>query len=79
MKAEFQDVYDTAERALPLVPICSNPIMFAQDLCHSRIEYLRNAIDVNRKDRAKRFLQSAIRNSQLKISFSGSAGLELYK
>ncbi len=45
--------------------------MFAQDLCPSRIEYLRNAIDVNRKDKAKRFLQSVIRNPQSKISFSG--------
>ncbi len=41
--------------------------MFAQDLCPNRIEYLRNAIDVNRKDRAKRFLQSAIRNPQSAI------------
>jgi hypothetical protein len=27
--------------------------MFAHDLCHSQIEYLSNAIDFNRKDRAK--------------------------
>ena len=27
--------------------------MFAHDLCHSQIEYFRNAIDFNRKDRAK--------------------------
>ena len=36
-----------------LVPIYSNPIMFAKDLCHSQIEYFRNAIDLNWKDRAK--------------------------
>jgi len=24
--------------------------MFAHDLCHSQIEYFRNAIDLNRKD-----------------------------
>ena len=54
-----------------LVPICSNHIMFAQDLCPSRIEYLRKAIGVNTKDRAKRFLQFAIQNSQSKISFAG--------
>jgi hypothetical protein len=28
--------------------------MFAHDLCHSRIEHLRNSIDFNRKDRATR-------------------------
>jgi hypothetical protein len=27
--------------------------MFAQDLCHSQIEYLSNSIDLNWKDRAK--------------------------
>jgi len=27
--------------------------MFAHDLCHSQIEYLRDSIDFNRKDRAK--------------------------
>ena len=57
--------------------------MFAQDLCHSRIEYLRNAIDVNRKDRASRLRHSSLAttaesdssNPQSKISFSGFAGL----
>ena len=33
--------------SLILVPIYSNPIMFAKDLCHSQIEYFRNAIDLN--------------------------------
>ena len=28
-----------------LVPICSNRIMVAHDLCHSQIEYLRNSIN----------------------------------
>ena len=28
--------------------------MFAHDLCHSHIEYLRNSINFNRKDRATR-------------------------
>jgi hypothetical protein len=28
--------------------------MFAHDLCHNQIEYFRNAIDINRKDRATR-------------------------
>jgi hypothetical protein len=37
-----------------LVPIYSNHIMFAHDLCHSHIEYFRNDIDFNRKDRATR-------------------------
>ena len=36
-----------------LVSIYWNPIMFAQDLCHSQIEYLSNSIDLNLKDRAK--------------------------
>jgi hypothetical protein len=26
--------------------------MFAHDLCHSQVEYFRNAIDLDRKDRA---------------------------
>ena len=30
----------------------SNPILFAQNLCHSRIEYSSNAIDLCRKNRA---------------------------
>ena len=28
--------------------------MFAHDLCHSQVEYLRSSIDFNRKDRATR-------------------------
>jgi len=34
--------------------------MFAHDLCHSQIEYFRNAVDLNRKDRAKRYHKSSI-------------------
>jgi hypothetical protein len=39
----------SSERSLgkSLVPIYGNHIMFAHDLCHSRIEYFRNAIDLN--------------------------------
>jgi len=63
--------------------------MFAHDLCHSQIEYLSNAIDFNRKDRAKpparrgcsayasesdtTNLQSSIFNLQ----FPGNAGFSL--
>ncbi len=39
--------------------------MFAKDLCHSQIEYFRNAIDLDRKDRAKRYHKSSIFNSGL--------------
>ncbi len=45
--------------------------MFAQDLWHSQIEYLSNSIDLNRKDRAKRYHKSSIFNS-------GFAGLGIY-
>ena len=41
--------------------------MFAHDLCHSQIEYLSNAIDLNRKDRAKRYHKSSIFNRQYSI------------
>jgi hypothetical protein len=41
--------------------------MFAHDLCHSQIEYLSNAIDLNRKDRAKRYHKSSIFNLQYSI------------
>jgi hypothetical protein len=41
--------------------------MFAHDLCHSRIEYLSNSIDLNRKDRAKRYHKSSIFNRQYSI------------
>jgi len=41
--------------------------MFAHDLCHSRIEYLRYSIDFNRKDRAKRYHKSSIINRQSSI------------
>jgi hypothetical protein len=41
--------------------------MFAHDLCHSQIEYFRNAIDPNRKDRAKRNHKSSIFNRQSSI------------
>ena len=50
-----------------LVPIYWNHIMFAHDLCDSRIEYFRNAIDLNRKDRAKRYHKSSIFNRQYSI------------
>ncbi len=33
--------------------------MFAHDLCYSRIEYLRNSTDFNRKDRATRGAHAA--------------------
>jgi len=41
--------------------------MFAQDLCHSQIEYLFNSIDLNKKDRAKRNHKSSIFNFQFSI------------
>jgi hypothetical protein len=41
--------------------------MFAHDLCHSQVEYFRNAIDFNRKDRAKRYHKSSIFNLQSSI------------
>jgi len=41
--------------------------MFAHDLCHSQIEYLRTAIDLNKKDRAKRFNKYSIFNLQSSI------------
>ena len=50
-----------------LVPIYWNHIMFAHDLCQSQIEYVRNAIDLNRKDRAKRYHKSSIFNRQYSI------------
>ena len=37
------------------VPISLNHIMFAHYLRDSKIEYLKNSIDFNRKDRAKRY------------------------
>ena len=43
-----------------------NHIMFAHDLYHCRIEYFRNAIDLNWKDRAKRYNKSSIFNSPIK-------------
>jgi NodT family efflux transporter outer membrane factor (OMF) lipoprotein len=39
--------------------------MFAHQLCHSQIEYLSNSIDLNRKDRTKRYHKSSIFNSGL--------------
>ncbi|CAB1081049.1 hypothetical protein D1AOALGA4SA_8713 [Olavius algarvensis Delta 1 endosymbiont] len=45
-----------------------NHIMFAQDLCHCRIEYFWNAIDLNLKDRAKRYNKSSIFNLQFSIT-----------
>jgi hypothetical protein len=41
--------------------------MFAHDLCHSRIEYFKNVIDLDRKDRAKRYHKSSIVNLQSSI------------
>jgi hypothetical protein len=38
--------------------------MFAHDLCHSQIEYFRNAIDLDRKDRAKRYHKASFFNRQ---------------
>ena len=38
---------------ISLVSIYWNPIMFAQNLCHSQIGYFSNSIDLNWKDRAK--------------------------
>jgi hypothetical protein len=39
----------------------------AHDLCHSRIGYFRNAIDLDREDRAKRYHKSSIFNLQSSI------------
>jgi len=41
--------------------------MFAHDLFHSQIEYLRNSIDFYRKDRAKRYHKLSIFNRQYSI------------
>jgi hypothetical protein len=41
--------------------------MFANDLCHSQIEYLSNFIGLNRKDRVKRYHKSSIFNRQYSI------------
>jgi hypothetical protein len=49
--------------------------MFAHDLCHSQIEYFRNDIDFNRKDRAKRYHKSSIFN--LKYSIPACPGWAL--
>ncbi|CAB1071709.1 hypothetical protein D1AOALGA4SA_1335 [Olavius algarvensis Delta 1 endosymbiont] len=52
---------------LVLVSIFQNHNMFAQDLCYCRIEYFWNAIDLNLKDRAKRYNKSSIFNLQSSI------------
>ncbi len=56
--------------------------MFAHDLCHSRVEYFRNSIDFNRKDRATRGASACaaraipqIFNLQSSIFNSGLPGL----
>jgi len=49
--------------------------MFSHDLCHSQIEYLRTAIDLNKKDRAKRFNKYSIFNLQFSIPASPGWGL----
>jgi len=41
--------------------------MFAHDLRHSQIKYLSNSVDLNRKDRAKRYHKSSIFNRQYSI------------
>jgi hypothetical protein len=41
--------------------------MFAHDLCPSQIGYFRNAIVLDRKDRAKRYHKSSIFNRQSSI------------
>jgi hypothetical protein len=46
--------------------------MFAQELCHSQIEYLSNSIDLNLKDRAKRNHKYSFFN--LQYSFPASPG-----
>jgi hypothetical protein len=58
--------------------------MIAHDLCHSQIEYFRNAIDLDRKDRATRGASACaaraipqIFNLQSSIFNSGSSGLGL--
>ena len=58
-----------SERSLrkSLVPIYWNHIMFAHDLCHCHIEYFRNAIDLNWKDRANRYNKSSIFNFQFRL------------
>ncbi len=48
--------------------------MFAQDLCHSQVEYLSNSIDFNRKDRAKRYHKSSIVNIQFRLVRVGFMG-----
>jgi len=60
-----------------LVPIHSNQVMFAHDLCHSQIEYFKEFFkfpkDLSKNDGAKRLPQ--IFNSQYSIVNSGFAGL----
>jgi len=41
--------------------------MFAHDLCYNRIEYFKNVIDLDRKDRAERYHKSSIDNLQSSI------------
>jgi hypothetical protein len=41
--------------------------MFAQDFCDTQIQGLINAIDLNLKDRAKRYYKSSIFNLQSSI------------
>jgi len=50
--------------------------MFAQDLCPSQIEHLRNSIDFNRKDRAKQYHKSSIFNLQFRLVRVGNWGIE---
>ena len=49
----IRDTFSERRLRKSLVPIYSNHIIFAHDLCHSQIEYLSNSIDLNKKDRAK--------------------------
>jgi hypothetical protein len=51
--------------------------MFAHDLRHSQIEYFRNAIDLDRKDRAKRYHKSSIVNLQSSIPAYPGWGLKI--
>ena len=52
--------------------------MFAHDLCHSQIEYLRTAIDLNKKDRAKRFNKYSIFNLQFRLARVGALVVNVF-
>ena len=49
--------------------------MFTHDLWHSQIEYLCKSIDLNKKDRAKRYHKSSIFSLQSSIPVSVGFGI----